>query len=512
MREDSEDSPPAQGLPWLALLVAAAGAWLSADLTQGLVDDAFISMRFARNLAEGAGPVFNPGERVEGFTSPLWVLVGAALHRWAPDPVAATRWVGLVAGALLFPATYCVARRNLGLGSRSGVLAASLLLPHAALLAWAGSGMETTTFALLGALLVLAAGRLERPGAPALAAALGGLVAWVRPEGLALAPLTLAAGTGSLRQRASAAAGALAAGAALLVLRRGYYGEWLPNTFFAKVPRGPEQLVWGLEYLGTSAFDFGFCLVPALAAFAAWRTRAWRPGPARPLLAWVGLSALVVVAEGGDNLPLGRFVVHLLPGIAALAAAGLGEWRAGRQRRDLVELCLVTLVVAAFVTRPDRLEPMLRFRAQTARYRALGAALAAAEPAARVLATSGAGAMPYQTGWTTIDTVGLCDRHIARSPFDPLALRGHQRGDPDYVLGRRPDLLVLGLLGVPEGPLRDPRQVPLEQLVGRTMAFPTARGLWQDPRFIAGWEPAAADLGPLGRSLYFRRRDLDARP
>ena len=60
-------------LPWLALL-----AWLAAE-AWFLCDDAFISFRYVRNLIEGHGLVFNPGERVEGYTNFLWVLELAAL-------------------------------------------------------------------------------------------------------------------------------------------------------------------------------------------------------------------------------------------------------------------------------------------------------------------------------------------------------------------------------------------------------------------------------------------------
>ncbi|MBI5933965.1 MAG: hypothetical protein HY867_09680 [Chloroflexi bacterium] len=45
-----------------------------------LFDDAMISMRYAYNLAHGFGPVWNPGERVEGFTNPLWVGIMALVH------------------------------------------------------------------------------------------------------------------------------------------------------------------------------------------------------------------------------------------------------------------------------------------------------------------------------------------------------------------------------------------------------------------------------------------------
>ena len=45
-----------------------------------LFDDAMISMRYAYNLAHGLGPVWNAGERVEGFTNPLWVGLMALVH------------------------------------------------------------------------------------------------------------------------------------------------------------------------------------------------------------------------------------------------------------------------------------------------------------------------------------------------------------------------------------------------------------------------------------------------
>ena len=53
-------------LPWLALL-----AWMT-WLTWFLTDDAFIAFRYVRNLLEGHGLVFNPGERVEGYSNFLW--------------------------------------------------------------------------------------------------------------------------------------------------------------------------------------------------------------------------------------------------------------------------------------------------------------------------------------------------------------------------------------------------------------------------------------------------------
>ena len=41
----------------------------------GMFDDAMISMRYAWNFSHGEGLVWNPGERIEGYTNLLWTLV-----------------------------------------------------------------------------------------------------------------------------------------------------------------------------------------------------------------------------------------------------------------------------------------------------------------------------------------------------------------------------------------------------------------------------------------------------
>ena len=60
-----------------------------------VTDDAFISFRYARNLSEGYGLVFNPGfERVEGYSNFLWVLVLAGFHALGVAPESVSHVVG----------------------------------------------------------------------------------------------------------------------------------------------------------------------------------------------------------------------------------------------------------------------------------------------------------------------------------------------------------------------------------------------------------------------------------
>src|SRR5436309_1474371 len=60
------------------LLVASLGY-----ARRWVTEDAFIDLRIVRHLLAGHGPVFNVGERVEAYTSPLWVALLAA---WGAVP------------------------------------------------------------------------------------------------------------------------------------------------------------------------------------------------------------------------------------------------------------------------------------------------------------------------------------------------------------------------------------------------------------------------------------------
>src|SRR3954468_18503114 len=67
--------------PWALIAAAFAVPLLFALITNHAWEDYFITLRASRNLVEGHGLVFNPGERVHTFTSPLGVLI-PALCTW----------------------------------------------------------------------------------------------------------------------------------------------------------------------------------------------------------------------------------------------------------------------------------------------------------------------------------------------------------------------------------------------------------------------------------------------
>ena len=92
---------PSSTQEWVGLALAFVTLVLFAHQTvehRFVCDDAFISFRYAQHLAEGQGLVWNPGERVEGYTNFLWVVsiaIGMLLHI---DPIALSLFLGSVAG------------------------------------------------------------------------------------------------------------------------------------------------------------------------------------------------------------------------------------------------------------------------------------------------------------------------------------------------------------------------------------------------------------------------------
>lgn len=183
-------------LLFLTLLLAGVlGVFLVTELniTGGRLgvplDDAWIHYQFARNLANGEGFSYNPGEPTPGSTAPLWTLILAG--------------VGLVTSDFLVPSLILSAGFLLAVvwlaygftmelsGGRAlwGVLAGVCVILSGRLL-WAGlAGMETTAFA---AVSLAAVWVYHRNGLRPFAALLFGLAGQLRPEGHALFALAAA--------------------------------------------------------------------------------------------------------------------------------------------------------------------------------------------------------------------------------------------------------------------------------------------------------------------------------
>ncbi len=454
---------------WLAVLVlcvwqAAWGAgfvYRSSVVVDGdryfvLFDDAMISMRYAKNWAHGEGLVWNPGERVEGYSNFGWTAVMAAVHLLGLSssqtclvvqlmglPVL---WLCLVATAVL--ARACRVLPTVAIGALVLVAAQYSLLYFTLLGLETGLLCALVTFGLAGHVDAMR----RRVGCvrPQLWFALAQLV---RPDVLPLA--VFAAATVMIRARARRfrpLLGILAVvtvAAAHALWRRSYYGEWLPNTYYLKATGWPladrlapalVQLIWAEVTLG---------LPSLLAAIAVLWPKRWMVLLLGPYVIQLAYQSYV----GGDAWPLNRFLVPSMPGLFVAASYGLHRLSGllflhpARRPAALAKFMMVMLTVAMMnAVHWDHfvlLAPPQDTRDNRFNIHLWLAIEKIADPEARV-AVAYAGAVPYFSNRHCCDILGKCDPHIARLPAHRDVRRaGHNKYDTDYTLNvQRPDIVL----------------------------------------------------------------------
>ena len=109
-----------------------------------LGDDAFISFRYARHLFAGHGLTWNPGERVEGYTNFLWVVLLAGGLGLGIDPETLSRALGIASGAAVLVLAGWFAKRRFGAPTMLAFLPPALLASNRSFAAWSTGGLETT--------------------------------------------------------------------------------------------------------------------------------------------------------------------------------------------------------------------------------------------------------------------------------------------------------------------------------------------------------------------------------
>ena len=453
-------SPLARSWLWLAVALASALAWSN----RFLLDDAYIAFRYAANLAHGHGLVWNPGERVEGYTNFLWTLLlagGIALH---VDPAASSMALGMACfvGSLL--ATFELALRLTG-SVQAAYLALLLLGTHYTFTAFATSGLETQMQCFLLVLTALAA-LPPRAAAVASEARLLGFSLLVaaalltRLDSLLVAgPIALAVLVRTLtepRRDRAAALVLLLAPCALtvgtwLAWKRAYYGSFLPNTLLAKLPVAHAP-VRAMRYL--RAYVNSYLLAPLALAVVIGAPRLARAGGlqlgglALLILFWAGYLLRI----GGDFMEF-RLLAPILPFAFVLASWALDSvvtvWPL---RAGLVAITLVGSWLHA--TRYDRhpsgwIESVTRLAGHLERpaenWSGIGHALGRAfgEGSSVSVATTAAGAIPYYSGLPAVDMLGLTDPWVVRHGVPLGDQPGHVRIAPlRYLIARRVNLLI----------------------------------------------------------------------
>jgi hypothetical protein len=331
-----------------------------------LDDDQMISMRYARHLAEGHGLVWNPGERVEGYTNFLWTLIMAVPHT---SGVALQRTALVMEGlnALLCCGLVVLALRMLRCfvpdARLAAVAVAACVVTCYDIVLWAAAGFET---ALLTVLYLLFLTELLRRGDTVIGYLALSLIPLARGDGLhifagaALLALYL---SNDRRRTVTMLAVALLPAVGHQIFRLAYYGEWLPNTYHLKAGDLPNKHRHGYNYVRKFAVRHAVLLCLAIGAMIGLRhgekdgkrDRRWAV-----LATSFGATAVYSVVVGGDNFGGARFFSHALPVLFVFAAVGA----AVVAERHLAQVVwLSALVVSSVPLQKSAVRPLTTARA-----------------------------------------------------------------------------------------------------------------------------------------------------
>jgi hypothetical protein len=445
-----------------------------------LFDDAMISMRYAYNLAHGNGLVWNVGERVQGFTNPLWVLYMAALHLLPVPPAQLGLLVQLTGAALLAGSLYFVRRIVEQLTDDLFAMLAAVALTafYGPLNSYGLLGMEVSALALL---LTAAVWMSLKNGTDRFSPWLYVLMALgtlLRSDAAVPYVIILTAMCFIQKQHRCRH---LAWGVGLLVLSLGgqglasflYYGHLLPNTYYLKVEGWPFALriMRGAYALVSFAYFSNWVLFLLPLVLLVFR-RDWKVTLPMAVIAGQLTYSVYIGGDawehhGGAN----RFVSIVMPVFFTLLAVTAEELRrrgaalfagsgfAGAGSRLAWGMCFVLALLNlnlllgdwksiqrwSLTRRPD-------YVAGSDTNLTTALALRAVATPDATIAVLGAGTIPYLLPeYTVLDILGKTDPVIAHQPVrTPMSIEdipdmrpGHMKWDYARTFGeQQPDVIV----------------------------------------------------------------------
>ncbi len=463
-----------------------------------LLDDEMISMRYASNLAHGLGLVFNPGgDRVEGFSNPLWVLYMALLHLLPVSPPKMSLLVQLTGLALLVLNMVVIERLAelvSGGSRRAGLCAAALTAFYVPLNNWGLQGSEVCIVTLImSASAWLAIRCVESEASAVPLYLLLGMATLFRLDAFvpAMIVIGMLAVVDQRRRWQHALLGTLVLVAFLgaqTVARLYYYHDVLPNTYYLKMTGFPliPRLTRGAIVAITFLFEMN-PILPVLAVALILIRRDWRLVLLGLMFAgcllysiWVGGD--FVESAGGSN----RFVSIVMPLFFVLLAVVLDSSASfiARNLHDfaliarpgtagiLAVLTVIALISADLPVRNDLIgfgfdrvndlsdlpcAPLLLLNPPYGFVMNKLAVLLAlrlrevTDEDARIL-VGGAGVTPYFADRFSIELLGKTDRTVAKESWKPTVadgarwqsfLPGHFKWDYYHSIGEmKPDLII----------------------------------------------------------------------
>ncbi len=336
--------------PIAALAILVYGLYRAIDL-RWICDDAFITMRYVKNFVEGKGLVYNVGERVEGYTHFLWLMLLAVSKAIGFDPVDASMWLGIAAYAGILVLLLLISLREHKKNPKIIWLpiAAALFALNYDTAEWASGGLETSfyTLLILGAFYLWFYSHYSEQKRLLLTGIVLMLVSLTRPDGVLFTAtaVVLLAAMGFKRKQSVASMSksigilvlpSVVIGVPYLLWKYSYYGDILPLTYYAK-SADENYFNQGFYYIWLYFrvhFTSGIALIVAALLLlrksknvGETKDESRRGSPTLTALAAIVVYLILFVARVGGDFMFARFMIPVIPFVYFIIERGAGRMR-----------------------------------------------------------------------------------------------------------------------------------------------------------------------------------------
>jgi arabinofuranosyltransferase len=491
------------------------------------IDDANIYLVYARNLADGHGFVYNiGGERVEGFTSPLWTLLSALAVKFTPQPELALLVFNIILVSLGITCALEVIQqpsagetKKRGTGLVWSALFLIIIFTSPRYIVW--NTITLMENALWSTLLVIATVLVIRD--EKLSKAINTqflpvsiLLLLTRPESILWVPVFLGMlflrltftgrFTSTLKTLAPSIVGILLCLALVTLFRLQYFGYPLPNTYYAKVsPSFAYNLEQGALYLIRYFLSDPIAAVGIISILLTCIHSILSVSPGKGIfyLPWIAATGLLVpIFAGGDHFGSFRFYQNVYPIIilcmihfARHVFPGMVPGFPGKNTparfHILVFPALVLLVSYGFVTSQVKawsgFPPEIKTEFSVAEYERRNGAfiqdLFSSLPRLPRVGVIAAGGIKLSYDGEIVDLMGLNNTVMAHNQGDRVGHRGHAAFEVGTFFKLQPEIVWPFLVN-------DEWQYSEAELKGRwenTLGF---KGLFNDPHFLERYQYA----------------------
>jgi len=423
-------------------------------------DDAYISYRYVKNFLGGEGLVFNPGERVEGYTNFFLIIMMIFFGLLGMDYIIVSKIIGIASGVGIL--ILMVLWINRLFKDKVAVLLTAatlwLLAVNGVLAYWSVSGLETLLFTALVFWGLYLAENRNILFVPVLA-----LATLIRPEGglvfILILLYFLLTKSGRLIELGKLLLIYVILLLPQVVFRLYYYNDILPNPFYAKTGWSAEYFLSGVQYVWLFLKHYGLYGILVLLPLLMYKQL---PKTVRMMLLIVYGYVIYILLIGGDVLHGHRFFVPILPPLyllISLAIYRIVEKIFTRRRMYAATSSLMIILVVGILsfiiprewmgnirtTEKLLIDKILR---RVDYIKAKGAKDA-------TIACPTIGALSYNLDGNIIDMLGLTDKTIAKHPeaIANISSTWKERNyNIPYLMKRNPDLILFSTGIKPSAP------------------------------------------------------------